>query len=275
MFSSNARVNVTPLPEILLFRPLGPGAELGRWFPGVLRESGFAVSELPLLEIAASEEIHTLPAVLEGLSPLDWIVFTSSNAVCIAFDVHPESFARTSCRYAVVGRKTANTLSTYGRNAVLIAKRESASGLAAELCETLVPDSAVVFLRGRTASNEIAAAVTAAGGRCVELIVYETRRRHLDEVGEQRLLRLLLRDTPDSLIPVFTNSESVRVFWELLSHVADPATLLPMLRRFRYAAIGPETRKSLEELGLQAVIVPPEPSLESLHAALVTHRDIR
>lgn len=262
---------MSPAREVYLVRPGGPSR--GEWLSSAFESSGFVVTELPVLEIVPAASDSEILSALHAVRARDWLVFTSGNAVRISCETPGfVALAREKgARFAVVGRKTANILASFGIKAELVPAHESGAGLLAELRGALEKDGAgMLFLRGRIAAVDFVRELSRDELRSRELVVYELRRRHLSDAEQEKVLRLLLRDTDSSLIVAFTSGEMVRALWELLAPIADRQTLLTALSRFRLAVIGHETGRALEELGLTASIVPATPSLEALHEAIVS-----
>lgn len=172
----------------------------------------------------------------------DWLVFTSRNGF-LPFDAEfCEKIRRQGVRVAVIGRSTLRALEEKGLSADFVASESTGGCLCAELAKILTKGDVVVHPTAENAPDSLAKLAEVCDYRAVA--VYRNEAVALPEK-----IDLSRYDAA-----VYTCASSVR---RLLAASTGST---------RSLAIGPTTRRALEELGVKDVEVAPSPDPVALAA---------
>jgi uroporphyrinogen III methyltransferase/synthase len=163
-----------------------------------------------------------------------------------------------------VGPGTADALSHYGLKAALVPKRFSAEGLV----DTFIPPGTAeenhlrgisfLFPRAEGARDIFPSKIRELGGTIDAPIVYRTVTPRVRRDIRESVL------TAGITIATFTSGST---FTNLLDMVGPKA--LPFLSHVAIAVIGPVTRRTVEEAGLQASIIPPKATIKAMVDAII------
>lgn len=227
-----------------------------------IRERGAAPIVFPLIEFADPPDAALLERALGELEAYDWVLFTSANGVERAFDalrrLGRDSRAFGRCKIAAIGPKTAQALGRFGLHADLTAKEFVGEGLANALLERGAPGR-VLLLRALVARDALPQALSAAGAHVDVVAAYQTlslspakRREFADLVSTGRIDVVLL-----------TSSSTATAFADALDDGAWRA-----LERVVVACIGPVTRDTARDLGLDVRVVAEDYTVDGLLDAL-------
>ena len=153
---------------ILNTRPKHQAGELSR----LLAEKGAEVIEIPMIDILPLASLLEIKAAIEQGKDT-WLIFTSENGVRQVL-----SHIRTNMRIAVIGKKTAGVLRTYGIEPLFVAREADsehfASGFLAYLSDIGEKAAKVLLLRGKAANKSLPKLLIHGGLQVAELPVYDS-----------------------------------------------------------------------------------------------------
>lgn len=257
--------------RVLNSRPAAEAAELTAQFTA----AGAEVIPLPVTRIAPPDDpapldaaLHDLAAAPSGAPAYHWILFTSANAVTAFMDrLLTTGEAGTSgprrdlrilagARLAAVGPATAAALHCYG----LIADLTPAHATGRDLAATL-PDVAgqrVLLPRSNLALRDLPEALDARGAAVTEVSAYTVKPAAPNPAG------LAALDAGEVDVAAFFSPSALHGLAAMLGR-----PLAEALRGVAIACIGPTTAAAARDLGLKVAVVPDEPSVASLVAALM------
>jgi uroporphyrinogen III methyltransferase / synthase len=256
-------------------------AEQSRELIDALGSQGAEVLSLPLLRFEDPEDTLLLDASLRALDRIDWIIFTSANAVrftakraaALQMDAAKQ---HGRMKIAAVGAVTATAAQNEGLWADYVAKNQKGSGLAAEL-ENEIRGKRVLLPRSNIANNDLPAALRQSAGQVIEVVAYRTisgvspsatagGRIRGDEPppsAEAAVMERICANDVDAII--FASPSAFHNFAEL----AGAETLRKLSESKRLASIGPTTSQAIRDAGWKAAIEAREPSAEGIASALV------
>lgn len=235
-------------------------------FSTLLRDQGATVYECPTINIVPPEDPAELDAAIAELPSIDWIIFTSVNAVKHFFlrltACGLDSRALSLCRVATVGPKTAAAIRDYGIIPDLVPTDYKAEGLIAAFREMDIAGKKVLFPRADRAREVIPSELAKMGAAVLAPIAYQN---------------VLPFDIPEEILEAleakrihcatFTSSSTV----QNLAELAGENRLLHLLQGVTIAAIGPVTAASCRELGLEVHIEPEKYTLDEMTTEMVKH----
>lgn len=159
--------------SVLVTRSIGQSSH----FSKLLRTAGAHVVEMPALEIRPPSSWRSLDHAIAGLPEYDWLILTSANAVKffgdrVAAVGNVQSLK--ALKLAVVGKKTASVLETYGFAADFIPPNFVADSLVAAFPEP-VAGLKLLFPRVESGGRDILVReMVAAGAEVTEVPAYES-----------------------------------------------------------------------------------------------------
>lgn len=235
-------------------------------FHALLEAAGADVVLLPTIVIEPPDSWVQLDAALARAGEYRWVIFTSVNGVTMTRRRLAESGrgaeALGGARVAAIGPATAEALAGWGLGAAVVPDEYVAEGLAARLRGLLAAGDRVLLPRAAETRDLLVRELEGMGARVDEVAAYRTRPA-LQRAAEVRLL--LERGGVD--VVTFTSSSTVRHFAALFA----PGELPRLLRGAQVACIGPITRATAAELGLDTAIMPGEYTIPALAEAIVAH----
>ncbi|HUO62768.1 MAG TPA: uroporphyrinogen-III synthase [Terriglobales bacterium] len=237
-----------------------------RAFSALLEEAGASVLLAPTIVIEPPASWELLDRALERLDDYQWAVFTSVNGVEMARR-RLEALGRNADalrgrRLAAIGPATAGALRGMGLEPEVVPEEFVAEGLAEHLRTLIRPGDRVLLARAAETRDVLVRELEAAGARVDEVPAYRTRPAG-EDAGE---LRRALADGRVDVV-TFTSSSTVRHFAALFA----PEDLRRLLSTVTVACIGPVTRDTARELGLDTRIVPKEYTIPALARAIAGH----
>lgn len=232
-------------------------------FTQQLTAAGATVLEMPTLEIVPPSSWQPLDQALAQLDTFDWLILTSHNAVTFLMERLQghgrDSRALAGLKIAVVGHKTAQTLSSYGLVADFTPTEFVADALVAEFPEPVV-GLRFLFPRVEKGGRPILVeAFTAAGAEVVEVPAYDSR---CPQAADAQVLAALQAGQVD--IVTFTSSKTVKHFCQLVG-----AQAAELLQNVQIASIGPQTSQTCRKLLGRVDAEATEHTLEGLLQALL------
>ena len=215
---------------------------------GMLMGLGAEVLVAPAIEITDPPDWLSVDAAIEELDRFDWLVFASGNAierfVKRVRRLHGNLNGLSKVRVAVVGRKSAEKVRSYGLRVDLCPRRHTASDLAEQFADVNVSGLRVLIPRGQKGRRTIPDALCAQGARVREVVVYRT----VKPPGiSQQVVRRLKRREVDMI--VFSSPSAALNCVELFKQfgISDLTQALPA------ACIGPTTAETARNLGFAVV----------------------
>lgn len=224
-----------------------------------LRELGAQVIEAPAIRIEPMDPAPLRDA-LARLGDYQWALFTSQNAVEIAWDAlraaGRDARALAGVRVGAVGPATAEALLAHGLAVDVLPQRFVAEGLAEALrARDDVRGARVLFAKAEGARDVLPAALREMGASVDEVPVYRTVP---DAEGAATARDALERGEVDVI--TFTSGSTVRFFVDAVG--ADLA------RRARIVTMGPITSAAARDAGLTVAREAEQARLESLVEAV-------
>jgi uroporphyrinogen III methyltransferase/synthase len=206
-----------------------------------LTDMGAEVVELPALRIEPLDSAPLLVA-LEALHQTHWLVFTSQNAVALAWAAlrasGRDARALAHCRIACVGRATSEALLAHGLAADVMPERFVAEGvLEAMAARDDVRGKRVLYLAAVDARDVLPKGLRALG---CDVRVVPLYRSVSDGAGANDLRDRLTEGGLDAVI--FASASAVRGYAEI---VGDE-----LARSVPAVSIGPVTSAAIEEAGI-------------------------
>ncbi len=242
-------------------------AEQAGSFTALLQSYGATVVDMPTLAILPPSCWEPLDGAIAHLQDYDWLVLASANAVESFFSrLHlagGDSRALAGLKVAVVGRKTAESLATFGIAPDLIPPHYIADALA-----EVFPVSdglQVLFPRVESGGREaLVEQLTRRGAMVTSVAAYESG---CPDAIDPHALATLQGGRADAI--AFASSKTVRHCAQLLDRVADAATWRSWLARTHIASIGPQTSATCREIFGRVEIEAAEFTLDGLATAIV------
>ncbi|NES95752.1 MAG: uroporphyrinogen-III C-methyltransferase [Desertifilum sp. SIO1I2] len=244
---------------VLITRATGQKGE----FAELLQSQGATTLEMPTLEIGPPSSWEALDLAIAQIDRFDWLILTSSNGVDAFFERLAKHYldvqALIGLKIAVVGQKTAASLTQRGIQADFIPPDFVADSLVAHFPESL-SGLQVLFPRVETGGREVLVqAFTQQGARVTEVPAYESR-------CPDRISKEVLAALQDQAIDIvtFASSKTVRNFCQLIQN-EDRISL----EKVCFASIGPQTSQTCRQLLGRVEIEAEEYTLLGLTQALV------
>jgi uroporphyrinogen III methyltransferase/synthase len=232
-----------------------------------LRAHGAIPVEVPTIAVEPPRTPAPMERAIKGLvtGRYLWVVFTSTNAVKAVrekledFGLDARAFA--GVKVAAVGDATAAALVSYGIKPELVPTTEQSSeGLLREwqqFDEVFDPIDRVFMPRADIATDTLVAGLKDLGWQVDDVTAYRTVRAAPPPAETREALK---GGGFDAVL--FTSSSTVRNLVGIAGKPHDTTIL---------AAIGPQTKKTCEELGLRVDVLADKPDVLSLVEGLAAH----
>jgi uroporphyrinogen III methyltransferase/synthase len=225
-----------------------------------LAAAGAEVIEMPATRIEPCD-LAGLRDALGDIAAFDWIVFTSQNAVQVAWDalraMGLDARAFAGVKIAAVGPMTADALLQHGLAVDVVPERFVAEGLLDALrSREDVRGARVLYVAGEGARETLERGLIGAGASVERVTAY---RSVVDGTDADSLKARLDRGDVD--LATFTSASSVRAFVDLVG--AERA------RRVPAASIGPITTEAARDAGLDVAIEATTSTIDGLVEAIV------
>ncbi|HTL58025.1 MAG TPA: uroporphyrinogen-III C-methyltransferase [Candidatus Limnocylindrales bacterium] len=231
-----------------------------------LHELGAEVLEVPTIKIEPPTRRQEIVDALLELNSYDWLVFTSPNGVATFFEYFFRQFHDMreigGARIAAVGPATATKLKELHLQVDLMPDEAMASSIAEAFSEyESIENLKICLLRAEVANRELPAALEALGAIVDDVACYKTVPEPHDPTGAAARL---IQSGADWI--TFTSGSTVEHFHTRF----DLPELVRKFSSLKLASIGPETSKTLAELGLKPTVEAKQHTIEGLVNALVT-----
>jgi uroporphyrinogen-III synthase len=226
-----------------------------------LEARGHEAVIVPGIEIAARPEDEIREGV-GAIGDYDWIVITSAAGVDLMADLYGDELK--DATIAVVGSKTASALEKKGIEVDLIPKEFKAENLAEELLARDIEKSRILVARA-SSGREVLVEELSKEADVTEVHLYDTMVPR-DTSRMEGFYGDLKGGAMDAVI--FTSSHTVKNFYTVLGE-----GLTGHLNSVKVCAIAPITRGTLEERGVENVLMPDTYTIEACITMLEGSRD--
>ncbi len=228
-----------------------------------LESLGAEVLLFPVISIAPVSPPPPMPSARN----FDWIVFTSANAVsmfAIALaEAERDITSYRPCKICTVGPATATRCRDYCLTVSLTPQRYVADAIAdaIEQSEDGLAGKRIFVPRGNLAREDLIEQLRAKGATVVDVVVYRTDAAKPTQAEHDALDAF----QPDWVL--FSSASTA----ENLDKLLGPERMAALKARARFAAIGPTTRATAEELGIPIALEPECSDVPGLVSALARH----
>ncbi|MGD1808356.1 uroporphyrinogen-III C-methyltransferase [Dapis sp. BLCC M126] len=262
---SEAKAEIAPLANktILVTRSAGQSSK----FTELLKKEGAKVIEMPALVITPPSSWHDLDMAINNIDSFNWLILTSTNGVDYFFERLTEkgkdSRALAGVKIAVVGKKTAESLKSFGLAPDFIPPNFVADSLVANFPEKL-SGKKILFPRVETGGREVLVKeLNSQSAEVIEVAAYESSCP--ENIAPEALLAL--QNLQIDII-TFASSKTVKNFCYLIEENQDK---LPenWLENICIASIGPQTSQSCQNLLGRVDVEAQEYTLDGLTEAII------
>jgi len=232
--------------------------ESEKHFVSLLSE-GVRILFFPTIKIQPVKDSLELKNSLAGIGKLDWLVFTSSNAV-EAFCEAAQNINLAKIRVACVGSETAGRCSEKNIKVDLIPKEFSAAGLIKEFSKIDLSGRKVLIPGSTLSRRELNIGLSVLGAEVFSVAVYNVVENDLTDLEDE--YEQIKTKRPD--VFVFTSPSSFRNYLSLLKienavEYFDGAVI---------CTIGTTTETAIRSFGINVNIVPELFSLRGVEKAI-------
>jgi uroporphyrinogen III methyltransferase/synthase len=227
---------------------------------------GGEVVEFPTIEIRPPESYGPLDQAIQRIASYDWLIFTSVNGVERFLD----RFERLGKNLAdladieigAIGPETANKLVAARIQPSLVPRRYQAEGILEALAPEMLRGKKVLIPRAAKARDILPETLRQWGAQVDVVEAYQTV---LPQVDVSALCNLLREGKIDMI--TFTSSSTAANFAAMLRDQDYPRLLAETV----IACIGPITKKTVEDLGMEPEVVSEEFTIPGLVSAMVDY----
>ncbi len=224
-----------------------------------LEELGAEIIQFPTIKIVPPETWDALDSAIKQINSYHWIVFTSQNGVKWFFhryfELERDIRELHGIKICAVGEKTAQCIRDMGIRVDLVPEKFRAEGLIDAFGGSEAVRGLRILLPRAEVAREVFPEKMRELGARVDVVT--TYRAVKPSSHAKRLKRFLTEGK--ITIATFTSGANFKNFCEMIGEDA-----LKLLGDVAIAAIGPVTRKAIEERGLQVSIMPKEATMDAL-----------
>lgn len=245
---------------ILITRSLNQAKEMIQ----LINEYGGKTLTIPLLKFVRNPLQDDENNVLARLNSFQWLVFTSANAVKFFLGQLNEKqrTAIDQLNIAVVGKKTAECVTSYGLTVHLVPEPFSAKGLIHSFSRISNEPQSILLPVGQLSKPSLRLGLERQGHFVRQLVVYRTE---MNDKNAQLIRQAVLSKAFD--VATFTSPSSVEFFIQSLEGLDWQSHSSSVL----VACIGSITEQAARDKGLDVTIVPNEFTAEALIKAIVDY----
>jgi uroporphyrinogen-III synthase len=244
---------------------------------------GAEVLLVPTVSFADPEDTVVLDASLRSLDRMDWILFTSENAVkyfvrrASALGIGLDEL-RTRMKIAAVGPTTAAAAASEGLTVEYVAMRHNGEALASELRAELA-GKRVLLPHSDLAKDDLARSLREFAGQVIDVVAYRTvapgseapaptgRIRGTEEPVDRAAAAFARIRSGDVDVISFASPSAYRNFAELMGAEGMHA----LSESAKFAAIGATTARTIREDGWNVAIEAAESTSQGLGDAIASH----
>ena len=237
--------------RIVVTRPAAQAGEI----ENLLRDHGAEPVLVPLIEFRAVQDRATVELIASKLPDVNWILFTSSNAIRFFFALL-DSRLPTTIKLACVGPRTEQTLKEFGYQADFVPSRFNSTGLTEEI-EVQSGDQ-ILYPSPKVTNPELIQSLQASGATVTKVAVYETVHVKLTAHDVS-----ILTSTTDAV--TFASPSVVNCYCDQVPQFES------VLANTVVACIGPLTAARASELGVAVDVVSDQHTGPGLVVALVEY----
>ncbi|GAF64105.1 putative uroporphyrinogen-III synthase [Bacillus sp. TS-2] len=243
--------------QIIVTRAKGQSQE----FIKQLEKYSFQTIEWPLISFEKLALKEAELTYLKNVTSFDWLVFTSANGVHFFMEAIG-SLGVTITQWpkvAAVGKKTSDVLLSYHVNVDLKPEEFVAEELLAELKKKVFEGSKVLLARGKRGRPLIREDLLHNGVKVVDLLLYDTvlPKESLQQFHEMNIV--------DEVLFTFTSSSTVHHFMKVVDHFQINVEQ----KKWKFACLGPITKKTCLDYGLTVAIQPSSYTVQDFAKAIV------
>ncbi len=236
-------------------------------FSNLLIEQGAKIVEMPTLEILPPSDWGELDRSISEIQAYDWLILTSANAVDYFFDrfISQGQDLRTlaTCKFAVVGKKTAKFLNARGFTPDFTPPEFVADSLIDHF-PTPIAGLKLLFPRVESGGRELLVkSFSNAGATVCEVAAYQSSCPTTANSIAIEALKL-----GQITIVTFASSKTAQHFYQLVQSSIGP-DWSQILKNVCIASIGPQTSKTCQELFGRVDVEAAEYTLEGLVDGIV------
>ncbi|MBU6347333.1 MAG: uroporphyrinogen-III synthase [Actinomycetales bacterium] len=233
----------------------------------MLHTIGAVPFEVPTMSVEPPRTPQQMERAIHGLvsGRFEWVIFTSVNAVRAIrerfAEIGLDARSLSGIRIAAIGNDTVDALIDMGVRPDLVPDEEQTSAALLEVWpefdEIIDPINRIFLPRADLATETLVAGLTSLGWEVEDVTAYRTVRAAPPHVETREAIKSGGFDAV-----VFTSSSTVR---NLVGIAGKPHATSVI------ACIGPATAKTAQEHGLRVDVLPEEPTMTALVAALAAH----
>ncbi|KYH42449.1 MAG: uroporphyrinogen-III synthase [Candidatus Bathyarchaeota archaeon B63] len=206
---------------------------------------------------------------------IDFIIFMSMNSVrsliwyLDKLDLRGEFLRKMDeARVVAIGPKTMREIEEHGIRVDIVPSTYSSEGIIESLKNLDLQGRTAAILCSNMSRRYLPIELEGLGVKVIEVPIYECALPK----DHSRVLRFI-DDLLDGKIDVvtFTSPSTATNLFKIASKYIPVEDLRRCLRRTIIAAIGPVTRRTLEELGLKVDVTPKEHTIEAMVNSLLNH----
>ena len=227
---------------------------------------GGEVVEFPTIEIRPPDSYAPLDQAIQRIGTYDWLIFTSVNGV-EQFLKRLEKLGKTlgdlaGIEVVAIGPETANRLVAARIHPSVVPRQYQAEGILEALTPETLHGKKVLIPRAAKARDILPETLRQWGAQVDVVEAYQTV---LPQVDVSALCKLLREGKIDMI--TFTSSSTVTNFAAMLRDQDFPRLLAETV----IACIGPITKKTVEDLGMEPEVVSEEFTIPGLVSAMVDY----
>jgi len=236
-------------------------------FADLLKKYGAEPVYLPVIKVVPPKDYSPLDKALDNLNSYNWLIFTSVNGVKFFFRRLAElnlAIANFSGKIITIGPKTKEELTSKNIKVESFPQEYRAEAIV-ELIKPLIRSGERVLLpRADIARKVLPEELKNLGLDVTEVTAYETVK---DKNNVDDFLKLLQEGEIDYI--TFTSSSTVRNFFALIEEKIADKELIKLLKTLKIAAIGPITRETLRDFGIEPDLVAKDYTIEGLLEVII------
>ena len=226
--------------------------------------------EVPMIRMAPPEDWAPLDDALDAIDAVNWVIFTSVNAVeaCMQrlYRGGRDVRALKGVKLCAVGPSARERLMRYGLNADLMPAAFQADGVVGALnAHEPIKGRHFLLPRADTGRERLSDALREGGARVSDPVAYRALPSEPHPERDPDLYRMLLDGQID--VVTFTSAASVRNFAATYGQEQSA----DLLQQTIVAVCGPVTAEAATRLGIQVTIMPKEYTLDALVDAIAAH----
>jgi uroporphyrinogen III methyltransferase/synthase len=230
----------------------------------ILEHLGAEVIEFPAIKIVPVKDYSFIDACINRIERYDWLVLTSVNGVRYFFDrimfLDKDIRDLKGIKICAVGEKTAAAISRYGIRVEMVPEKFRAEGLVESFTRYYsertqgIEGIRILLPRAEKAREVFPEKIKEKGAAIDVPPLYRAIR---PESHGKRIQRFLKKGT--ITIATFTSAATFDNFCEIMGDAA-----IDYLRDVTIAALGPVTKRAIEEKGLTVGIIPRKSTVEAM-----------